>query len=440
MKPALRGPVSASFAIYIIIIIKACERIPGQPNQCIGGASQMPKFAYTGVTPIGETVSGEVKAQSRDEAIGMLRRQKVRLWKLQGRAIRFELSLGIGRVKLADVSRFTRQLSAMTSAGLPLVQCMDTLSGQSQSRSLAGAAAEVSGDIKSGMGLAQALRKHSGIFNDLYCNMVAAGEAAGNLPAVLTRLAEYQEKANTLRRRIRAAMTYPLVLAAVAALSVVVLLTYVVPRFAEMFVQLGSELPAATQTVLAVSGFMQSYGLLIMAACAVVVFGLRRFAGTPAGRAALDTLKLRTPLFGELVRKNAVARFSHTLGTLLRSGVDLVDALVTTAKTAGNSVIEKGLVTALENVKTGHSLAAELRLTGLFPPMVLDMVGVGEKTGDLAGMLDRVSEFYKEEVDASIEALTSIVEPVMVVIMGIIICMILYAMYLPMFDVIDVIS
>jgi type IV pilus assembly protein PilC len=399
----------------------------------------MPKFLYTGVTSSGKEVRGEIQAINRNEVISLLRKKKVRAVSVRRKPL--EIKLGsLNPVKLQDISRFTRQFAAMTSAGLPLVQCMDILAAQTENKELSAAIKQVSADIQGGSPLADALGKHKKIFNQLYCNMVAAGEASGNLDGVLLRLAEYQEKANSLRRKIKGAMTYPSVLAIVAVGATALMLTFVVPRFAAMFLELGGELPLPTRVVMSLSSFLQSYFLLILAAIIAAVFAITRYYKTKKGALVIDSIKLRLPVFGDLERKSAISRFSRTLSTLLSSGVSILEALTITAKTAGNTVLERGLYLTHERITGGQTIAEPLGETGVFPPMVIHMIAVGERTGDLSGMLSKISEFYEEEVDAAVDALTSIIEPIMIVIMGILIGGILISMYLPMFDIINTIS
>ncbi|MFP4417714.1 MAG: type II secretion system F family protein [Fibrobacterota bacterium] len=395
----------------------------------------MAKFLYTGVTTSGKEVRGEIQAQNKSEVVSLLRKKKIRVVSLRHKPIAIELKFNKG-VKLQDLSRFTRQFAAMTSAGLPLIQCMNILASQTENKMMAEAIHQVSSDIQGGLSLTDAFRKHPKIFSSLYCNMVAAGEASGNLDGVLVRLAEYQEKAAALRRKIKGAMTYPIVLGVVAIGAVALLLTFVVPQFATMFTDMGGQLPLPTRIVMSLSEFLQKYVLFLIAGAVAMVFLLGRYYKTENGAQVIDSLKLRFPVFGDLERKNAISRFSRTLATLLSSGVSILEALSITAKTAGNKVLEKGLIRTLESITGGQTIAEPLSNTGIFPPMVIHMISVGEKTGDLSGMLSKVSQFYEEEVDAAVDAITSIIEPVMIVFMGIVIGGILIAMYLPMFDLI----
>lgn len=397
----------------------------------------MAKYEYTGVSSSGKQIHGQLQAASRDEAISLLRKRKMRVVSVRRKMGQLSLELAPQRVKLQDMSRFTRQFAAMTSAGLPLIQCMDILASQTENKTLAEAVRRISGDIQGGSSLADALARHPKIFSALYCNMITAGEASGNLDGVLLRLADYLEKAHALRRKIKGAMTYPVILGVVAVGSTALLLTFVVPRFAEMFVDLGGQLPLPTRIVMVVSDFLQAYFWWGIGAIAAFIFALNRTYKTEKGAYYLDSLKLKIPVLGELERKSAISRFSQSLATLLTSGVSIIEALSITAKTAGNKVLEKGLFVTLEKITGGQTIAEPLTDTGIFPPMVTHMIAVGERTGDLADMLTKISQFYEEEVDAAVDALTSVIEPVMIVLLGIVIGGILIAMYLPMFDMIN---
>jgi type IV pilus assembly protein PilC len=399
----------------------------------------MPHYYYVGVTPTGKQVKGEIQASNKNEVISLLRKKKLRPITIKAKSMQLNFSFGSG-VKLTDLSRFTRQFAAMTSAGLPLVQCLDILSAQTENPKLAAAVKQISSDIQGGSTLADALSKHKLIFNTLYCNMVAAGEASGNLDGVLNRLADYQEKADALRRKITGAMTYPIIVLVVAVGATIAMLTFVVPTFANMFSDMGGSLPTPTRIVMGISEFLQHYILFLIAAAVGAVVALSSYYKTENGKFAIDTIKLKLPVFGDLERKSSIARFSQTLSTLLNSGVTILDALDITAKTAGNKVLEKGIFRTLEKITGGLNIADPLKETGVFPPMVIHMIAVGEKTGDLAEMLKKISVFYEEEVNAAVDALTSIIEPVMIVVMGVIIGGILIAMYLPMFDMIGTVK
>jgi len=400
----------------------------------------MAKFEYVGVSN-GKQIKGEVEAASKDDVLQLLRKKKIRPVSVRSKSMDIPMPKFLQPgIKLKDVSRFTRQFAAMVSAGLPLVQCLDILGEQCESPPLALAIKKVSGDIQGGNNLADSLAKHPKAFNTLYCNMVAAGEQSGNLDGVLNRLAEYQEKAEALKRKIKGAMTYPVIVLCIAAGATVVMLTFVVPTFANMFTDMGGELPAPTRIVMDLSEFMQAWWWAMGIGAVGGVIAFKKYNKTEKGRLKVDAAKLKLPIFGNLERKSAVSRFSQTLSTLLSSGVTIIDALAITARTAGNKVVENGIMRTVEKISGGTSIAEPLKDTNVFPPMVIHMIAVGEKTGDLSGMLKKVSEFYEEEVNAAVDAMTSAIEPIMIVVIGIIVGGILMAMYLPMFDMVGAIG
>jgi type IV pilus assembly protein PilC len=391
----------------------------------------MGRYSYVGVTTSGKQVKGEIQAANKNEVASLLRKKKVRPISIKSSSIDLKLPF-LDTVKLQDLSRFTRQFSAMTSAGLALVSCLDILGGQTENKTLAAAIKQISTDIQGGSTLADALQKHPKIFNSLYANMVAAGEASGSLDTVLTRLADYLEKSDALVRKIKGAMTYPVIVACVAV--------FVVPTFAKMFTDTGGTLPLPTRIVMGISDFLKTFLPLIILGIIGTVVAFTYYYKTDNGKLRIDGIKLKLPVFGDLERKSAIGRFAQTLSTLLNSGVTILDALSITAKTAGNKVLEKGLFRTLERISGGLTIAEPLKETGVFPPMVIHMIAVGEKTGDLAEMLKKISEFYEEEVDAAVEALTSIIEPIMLIMMGGLIGGILLAMYLPMFDMMNTVK
>jgi type IV pilus assembly protein PilC len=399
----------------------------------------MAQFLYVGVTGNGSQVKGEIQAGSRDEVVSLLRKKKIRPVSIKSKGISLSLSFGSG-VKLSDISRLTRQLSAMTAAGLPLVQCLETVASQTENKIIAKSVGQVSIDIQGGTTLADALSRHPKLFNALFCNMVAAGESSGTLDVVLSRLAGYLEKSDALRRKIQGAMMYPLVVAFVAVVATVIMLTLVVPTFAQMFVDFGRNLPAPTRVIMALSDFVRAYLIHIAVVAGGLVYALLAYYKTPKGRFNIDNIKLHLPVFGDLERKSSISRFAQTLSTLLTSGITILDAIAITAKTAGNAVLERGLVKTSEKITGGQTIAEPLKETGVFPPMVIQMIAVGEKTGGLSEMLAKVSEFYQEEVDAAVDALTSVIEPVMLVLIGLIMGGILIAMYLPMFELIGAVG
>jgi type IV pilus assembly protein PilC len=401
----------------------------------------MPRFEYVGVGANGKQVKGDLLAGTKNEVISLLRKKKIRATSIKAKQLSLNpLSFIQGGVNIQEVSRFTRQLAAMTSAGLPLVQCLDILKSQVTSKMFSQKIQQIIGDIQVGSTLADALSKHSRIFDALFCNMVAAGEASGNLDGVLNRVAEYQEKSARIIRKIKGALTYPVIIIGIVIGLSAIMLTFVIPIFAKMFQDLGGTLPLPTQIVMGISNLVVHnivYIIIFLIAGSVAFVAYYR---TEAGRYNIDFLTLRVPIIGDLVRKTAVGRFSETLATLLTSGVTILDAISITAKTAGNKVLEKGLMRVAEKITGGMTIADPLRETGVFPSMVIQMIAVGEKTGDLSGMLVKIAEFYTEEVDAAVESLTSILEPIMIIIVGAVVGGMLIAMYLPIFNMIGSVS
>ncbi|MGL1903538.1 MAG: type II secretion system F family protein [Fibrobacterales bacterium] len=398
----------------------------------------MATWIYKAVNSQGKEVFGEFEAANKAAAQSLIRKKRLRVNSLKKKPIEFNITIGSG-IKKEDVARFTRQFSAMTSAGLPLIQCLDILTEQSENVFLKEVLKKVTGRIQGGSTLADALSQHPKTFNDLYCNMVAAGEAGGILDVILKRLADYQESAERLKRKIKGAMTYPAIVTFVAVGVIFIMLWKVVPIFAGMYDGSGKALPMPTQVVLGISNFVQNNALFILAAVAALAIALIRYYKTDNGRYVIDNLKLNAPVLGNLERKSAIARFTRTLGTLLNCGVSIIDALKVTSKTSGNRVLEIGVNRTLESISGGNTIADPLRDTGIFPPMVIQMISVGEKTGGLPDMLTKVSDFYDEEVDAAVENLTSMIEPIIIVVMGLAIGFIMIAMYMPMFSMADTI-
>lgn len=399
----------------------------------------MPVFEYVGKTLSGSEVSGEIAARSQEEVRRILRRKRVLV--TEARAKPREIHLHIRRgVKSTEISRMARQFATMIEAGLPLVQSLEILSDQATSPALKDALSDVRERVQSGSTLAEALGKHPKIFDELFVNMVEAGEIGGALDTILLRLATYREKVDALRRKIKGAMYYPAVISVVAAGATLFLITFIVPVFAKLFEGFGAELPLPTKIVLAISGIIRSNILLGIVILIGLGIGYRYLAKTPSGRLAIDRFKLKIPIMGNLLRKSIIARFSRTLGTLLNSGVPILDSLEITAKTAGNKVIYNAIRQAVTAIAQGDTIAQPLQDTGVFPPMVVQMISVGEKTGGLDEMLEKVADFYEDEVDAAVDALTSIIEPVVIVVMGAVIGFVLISMYLPMFDLIGVIG
>jgi type IV pilus assembly protein PilC len=399
----------------------------------------MPVFAYQGRGARG-AVSGDIEATDRAAAVGELRNRSILVTRIDEKATA-KLTARLGRkVKDRDLAIYTRQFSTMIDAGLPLVQCLNVLAEQSDSKTLRQATNHVARTVEAGSTLADALRRHPRTFDDLYTNLVAVGEAGGILDVILQRLATYIEKAAALRRKVKSAMIYPASIIGVAFLVVIFMLTFVIPTFSQMFKGLGADLPLPTQVVVWLSDFVRSYILFIIAAVAGCLYGVRSYYRTDNGRATIDALLLRLPVFGLLIRKVAVARFTRTLGTLVASGVPILDGLRITAKTAGNVVVEKAVLQCRAAVTAGKTLAEPLRASGVFPPMVTQMISVGEQTGSLDAMLSKIADFYDDEVDTTVNALTALLEPMMIVVLGVMVGGLVVAMYLPIFKLVTLIK
>ena len=395
----------------------------------------MPVFEYKGKTIAGAPVQGTMKANKKEDLERILRQNRILVKSITKKAPDIQIKFGTG-IKKVEVSRFTRQFATMIGAGLPMVQCLDILSSQMENKELAKVVAQVKEGVQGGATLSDALSRHPKIFDPLYTNMVEAGEIGGALDAILVRLAIYREKSDQLIRKVKGAMVYPSVVAVVATGVTIGMLVFIVPTFAKMFGGVGAELPAPTQIVLNLSNFLKSNFLYLMIGAIVALGSFIWWKKTPSGAFVFDRFILRTPIFGNLIRKSSIARFSRTLGTLLASGVSILEALEITAKTAGNLVVAKAINKSVLSIAEGDTITAPLKETGVFPPMVTQMIGVGEKTGGLDEMLNKIADFYDEEVDEAVSALTSIIEPIIIVVMGAIIGGILIAMYLPMFDII----
>lgn len=405
----------------------------------------MATFAYVGRTRSGAVKKGELSAKTRDEAVDQLRKQSVVVTSLdekKGGSGGFSLSLGSGLTD-KDLVVFTRQFGTMINAGLPLVQCLEILSTQSENKVLREAIGEVKTQVEAGSTFSDALRRHPKVFDDLYVNLVHAGEVGGLLDTILTRLAKYIEKAMKLKGQIKSAMIYPSAILGVAAVVITVLMIWVIPIFAKMFNELSGGkmgLPGPTQLVIDVSNVFTSYWYVMLGTIGAVVFSIKKYYATAQGRMAIDKLLLKTPVFGDLIRKASVAKFTRTLGTLLGSGVPLLDGLTICAKTAGNKVIEEALINARVSIAGGKTIADPLAASGIFPKMVTHMIAVGESTGALDAMLGKIADFYEDEVDQAVASLTSLLEPVMMVFLGIVIGFIVIAMYLPIFKMSEAIG
>ena len=399
----------------------------------------MAVFVYQGRSANGMQ-NGEIEAPDRSAAVGELRRRAILVTKIAEKtAPKITFKFG-GKVNDKEMAIFTRQFSTMIDAGLPLVQCLNILAEQSESKTLRSVTGQVARNVEAGSTLADALRRHPRTFDDLFTNLVEVGEAGGILDVVLQRLSAYIEKAAALKRKVKAAMVYPSAIIGVAIMVVIFMLTFVIPTFAQMFKDLGADLPLPTKVVLWLSTFVRSYILLIIAGMVGCVLALRSYYRTEGGRATIDALMLKLPIFGTLIRKVAVARFTRTLGTLVQSGVPILDGLRITARTAGNKVVEKAVLQCRAAVTEGKTLAEPLRVSGVFPPMVTQMISVGEQTGALDAMLSKIADFYDDEVDTAVSTLTSLLEPIMIVFLGVVVGGLVVAMYLPIFDMVNAVQ
>jgi len=398
----------------------------------------MPTFTYTARTLNGELKQATLDAATKDDVLAQLKKQRLNVVKIdEGPA---EKKKSGGRIKMRDVVILTRQFSTMINSGLPLVQALDILSTQSENPALKDTCRQVVYDVESGNTLADALHKHPKAFNDLYVNMVAAGEAGGILDTILMRLAVFMEKNDALVRKVKGAMIYPGVIMSVAAIAISVLLIFVIPTFQSMFADAHVALPLATRVVIAMSALLKGYWWMIIGAIIVGGFVFRRYAATPNGRLTIDRLLLRMPVLGDVLRKSAVSRFTRTLGTLVSSGVSILDGLEITAKTSGNRVIQDAIMESRASIAGGDTIAAPLKKSQVFPPMVISMISVGEQTGGLDEMLTKIADFYDEEVDAAVSGLLSLMEPVMIVFLGVVVGGMVVAMYLPIFDMVNAVS
>jgi len=395
----------------------------------------MPTFEWKG-TRAGQTQTGVLTADNKDAAIAMLRRQRIEAPSIKEKGKEIAFPKFGGRVPPQMVAIFTRQFSVMIDAGLPLVQCLEILASQQEHKVFKRALIQIRQDVESGSNLADAMRKHPKIFNDLFTNMVAAGEAGGILDTILQRLAQYIEKAVKLNSQVKSAMIYPVGVISIAVIVVAVILWKVIPVFAALFKGLGAELPMPTIIVMHLSDFLVDYWWLIGIVGFAIVYAIRRYHETYKGKRVLDGFLLKLPIFGLLLRKIAVARFCRTLSTLTASGVPILDGLQITARTAGNSVIEDAIMATRKSVEEGKTISEPLGDTDVFPSMVVQMIAVGEQTGALDTMLSKIADFYEDEVDIAVAGLMKLLEPLLIAFLGVAIGGIVIAMYMPMFSLI----
>jgi len=399
----------------------------------------MATFAWEGRTTRGEVLRGKMEAPSREAVINRLRAQRIQpvpnKIKERGKGLDREISMPtLGKaVKTRDVVIFTRQLATMIDAGMPLVQILDILSTQSENKAFRKQIRDVKESVEAGSTLSDALRLYPKTWDDLYTNMVQAGEIGGILDTILQRLSLYMEKMMSLKRKIKSAMIYPITIISVAIIVTLILLVFVIPVFSELFSSFGQALPAPTQFVINLSNFVVAYLKYMIAAAILAAISVRQTYRTDKGRLFIDRFMLRFPIIGDLIRKAAIARFSRTLGTLVSSGVAILDALTITAKTAGNKVVELAGFMVRESISQGRTIAEPLAKSGVFPPMVCQMISAGEMTGAIDQMLQKIADFYEEEVDVAVSNLTSLMEPLVIVVLGTIIGGLVISMYLPIF-------
>jgi type IV pilus assembly protein PilC len=401
----------------------------------------MPTFAFSGRTRGGETVNGERAGDTMDIVIAALRREQILVTRITPAAAA-KVASGPKKPRAKapsakNLAVFTRQFSVMIDAGLPLVQCLEILGNQEEDKNFSAVILAVRGDVEGGASLADAMKKHPKVFDALYSNMIAAGEAGGILDGILKRLAVYIEKAVKLRGQVKSAMIYPIAVIVIAAVVVGAILWKVIPTFASLFAGLGAELPLPTRIVIAASNMLVEFMPYLVVGAVAIGFAFKRYYGTDNGRRVVDATMLKLPILGSVLRKIAVARFCRTMSTLMASGVPILDGLEITARTAGNATIEEAIMVTRTSIERGETIAAPLKQTGVFPPMVVQMIGVGEATGALDTMLSKIADFYEEEVDTAVAGLLTLLEPVMIAFLGGVVGGIVIAMYLPIFGLIS---
>jgi len=393
----------------------------------------MAAFMYTARDAQGVLKSATLEATNREEAISQLKKQRLNVIKIDEQT---KKKKG-GKVGMRDIVIFTRQFSTMINSGLPLVQAMGILAEQSENPNLREITKQVVFDVESGNTVADALRKHPTAFSELYVNMVAAGEAGGILDTILMRLAVFMEKNDALIRKVKGAMIYPGVIMTVAGGAIIVLLVFVIPTFQRMFAEVGIPLPLPTRIVIGMSKALATYWYLMIAAVVALGYAFKQYYATQDGKLVIDRLALKAPVLGDVLRKSAVSRFTRTLGTLIGSGVSILDGLEITAKTSGNRVIQDAIMESRSSIAGGETISAPLKKSQVFPPMVISMINVGEQTGGLDEMLTKIADFYDEEVDAAVSGLLALMEPVMIVFLGVVVGGMVIAMYLPIFDMVN---
>ncbi len=398
----------------------------------------MPAFSYTARTATGELKSATMEAANKEDVVNQLKRLRMAVVKVEEQSKKAPTTKG--SISMRDIVIFTRQFSTMINSGLPLVQALDILSKQSENPVLQAVTRQVVFDVESGHTVADALGKHPNAFTELYVNMVAAGEAGGILDTILLRLATFMEKNDALVRKVKGAMIYPGVISGVAGSAITVLLLFVIPTFQRMFASVGLALPLPTRIVIAMSEFLQGFWWAIIIGGVVLFRSFKSYYATSDGQLVIDKLLLKAPVLGDVLRKSAVSRFTRTLGTLISSGVSILDGLEITAKTAGNRVVSDAIMASRASIAGGDTISAPLAKSGVFPPMVISMIAVGEQTGGLDEMLSKIADFYDEEVDAAVGGLLALMEPMMIVFLGVVVGGMVVAMYLPIFDMINAVQ
>ncbi len=392
-------------------------------------------FIWEGKTRQGAVQKGELAANSKEEVLTLLRRQNILPITVNAKPKQIKLKFGQPKITDKDVVILTRQLATMIDAGLPLVQCLDILGNQTENKTLAGVVAQVRSDVESGSTFADALKKHPKAFDNLYVNMVAAGEAGGILDTILQRLAAYMEKFAKIKKQIKSAMIYPSVILFVAVSVVALLMIVVVPMLAGMFAEMGQALPLPTRIVIGISNFLKGWGGLCLLIAVIGAFvGLKQFRKTEKGLRLTDGIALKLPVAGSLIQRVAVAKFTRTLGTLMTSGVPILEGLLIVSRTAGNKVVEESIISTRQSVSEGKTLAEPLSKSQVFPAMVVQMISVGEATGALDNMLNKIADFYDDEVDSAVAALTSMLEPMLMIFLGVTVGFVIVAMYMPIFQ------
>jgi len=395
----------------------------------------MPVFKWEGKTLKGTIKKGEMEAPNEGAIRIHLRQQNIIPTKIAAKGKEIKISLPFGKkVKQRSIAIFTRQLATMIDAGLPLVQSLEILSSQQEHKIFKNILREIREEVEGGSTFAGALKKHPATFNDLYTNLVVAGEEGGILDNILTRLANYIEKAEALKKKVKSALVYPSVIVGVAIIVVMILMIFVIPVFEQMFEGAGQTLPLPTLVVVVISKFVRKYIYIVIPAIILLFYLFKKYHQTEGGKTVLDRLLLKLPVFGSLFQKIAVARFSRTLGTLVSSGVPILDGLNIVSKTAGNKTIETAIMNARASIREGETIADPLGRSNIFPPMVIQMIAVGESTGALDSMLSKIAEFYEEEVDVAVTNLTSLLEPLLMIFLGVVIGGVVIAMYLPIFQ------